>query len=161
MTEWKEFPLATRYYVSSDGEVYDRVKKMILKTFIRSGYEYASIFYTDSSAHLAGIHRMVAITFLDKPEEATEVNHKDGNKKNNHLSNLEWVTRSENIRHRIYELGETTPIGAPQKVMCVETGKVYKSHAEAARKTGCNRKSISACIAGKLKHAGGFSWIKV
>lgn len=45
------------------------------------------------------VHRMVAETFLDKEDGKDFVNHKDGNKKNNHVNNLEWCTRSENMQH--------------------------------------------------------------
>ena len=49
------------------------------------------------TSHL--IHRLVAITFLDNPNNKLTVNHKDGNKLNNHLCNLEWATYSENCKH--------------------------------------------------------------
>lgn len=45
------------------------------------------------------LHRIVAKTFVDNPENKSEVNHKDGNKKNNNADNLEWVSHYENLRH--------------------------------------------------------------
>jgi hypothetical protein len=53
----------------------------------------------------AYVHRLVAEAFLSHTPERPEVNHMDGNKLNNHASNLEWVTASENMRHRTHVLG--------------------------------------------------------
>lgn len=54
------------------------------------------------------VHRLVAITFLGNPPKGLEVNHKDGIKTNNHVSNLEYVTHSENVKHG-YRLGLYKP----------------------------------------------------
>lgn len=56
------------------------------------------------------VHRLVAITHLPNPNNLPEVNHKDGNKLNNKVSNLEWVTRNQNIQHS-FDTGLNTSVG--------------------------------------------------
>lgn len=56
--------------------------------------------YKDSSRKWFSIHRLVALHFLDNPENLPEVNHIDNNKQNNIYTNLEWCTRSENVIHQ-------------------------------------------------------------
>jgi hypothetical protein len=71
----------------------------ILKTnFSKTGYEKAKLF-KDGKRHYFSVHRLVALTFLSNDFNKKEVNHKDGNKSNNNISNLEWVTSSENQLH--------------------------------------------------------------
>ena len=87
------------YQVSNFGNVKNQHGK-ILKTYqINSGYLCLKLHDATGkrSGHL--VHRLVATAFLDNPK--TEVNHIDGNKHNNTLTNLEWCTRSENIRHAL------------------------------------------------------------
>jgi hypothetical protein len=55
------------------------------------------------------VHRLVAMAWIENPNESPQVNHKDGNKQNNHADNLEWVTNLENLRHG-HELGLFHPI---------------------------------------------------
>lgn len=82
------------YVVSNLGRVKNNKTNKILKPQCTNGYHKIHI----RKKNIA-IHRLVAITFLPNIENKTQVNHIDGNKNNNALSNLEWTTQSENIRH--------------------------------------------------------------
>ena len=93
--EWKEiFWLDGNYFVSNYGRVISLKwnKPRILKPFCCNGYLYVSI-----GGHDRRIHRLVATAFIPNPDGKKLVHHKDGNKQNNHISNLEWATSRENI----------------------------------------------------------------
>lgn len=85
------------YYITEDGKVLRE-----LKPWISSGYKDIKL----NGKHNL-IHRLVALAFVNNPNSETDVNHKDGNKMNNHYSNLEWCSRSENLKHSYRELGQT------------------------------------------------------
>lgn len=75
------------------------IKERILKTCLNpSGYEHAVVQNGVKTKHLS-VHRLVAIAFIDNPKGKKYINHIDGVKTNNQISNLEWVTRSENELH--------------------------------------------------------------
>lgn len=97
LTEWRNFPRAAEYQVSSCGQVkkLGKIKKL---TKHRNGYLVTGI-SIGKRRYTYCVHRLVAETFMMPQPPGTEINHKDGNKANNSVSNLEWVTRKENIRH--------------------------------------------------------------
>mgnify|MGYP004457772299 CR=1 FL=1 len=117
------------------------------------------------------IHRLVAQTFLENLENKHTVNHKDGNKQNNAIDNLEWATEKENTQHA-YKTGLIKPhmIGKKGKLsnnfkirvqIDKNNGKIineYSGAAEAERETGVNAQNISDCCNGKRKTAGGYIW---
>ena len=98
------------------------------------------------------VHRLVAESFLPNPKGLKQVNHIDGNKKNNELGNLEWVTNMENRIH-----AKANNLIARKKVMRSD-GMVFSSATEAMELTGVNNSSIGKVCKGINKKAGGYSW---
>lgn len=87
----------TGYYVFSDGTILGK-KKILKKTITPYGY-YSVCLYYNGLAKTFLVHRMVAECYIPNPENKPEVNHWDGDKLNNHESNLIWSTSKENIEH--------------------------------------------------------------
>lgn len=97
------------YIIYSDGRIYaNSTKKCFVKASITfDGYRQVnlkSIVAKNGYRQSIKVHRIVAMAFVGNPHGHKEVNHKDGNKLNNDASNLEWVSRSENIKHA-YSIG--------------------------------------------------------
>lgn len=74
--------------------------KILVGSVTPEGYPQVTLCRENKKRHIK-IHRIVATTFMDKPDETYVVNHKDGNKKNNFLCNLEWVSYSRNVKHAL------------------------------------------------------------
>ena len=89
-----------KYTVSSDGNVYSLkgIKKMLVGKIATSGYREVVINHLGKKKYLL-VHRLVASTFLPNPNDYRTVNHKDGNKINNNVANLEWCSDSDNLIH--------------------------------------------------------------
>lgn len=91
------------YYVWEHGVVQGKRGNILQGTLNGKGYKILSL-YIDGKVKTKAIHRMVAELFVPNPDNLPEVNHKDGNKMNNHKDNLEWTTRGGNIKHA-YDTG--------------------------------------------------------
>lgn len=87
-----------RYSITKDGRVFSNNRKKYLKGSIKNnGYIYVCLWL--GYKHSVHIHKLVAEAYLPNPNNLPQINHKDGNKMNNHADNLEWCTASHNMRH--------------------------------------------------------------
>ncbi|UXS76359.1 HNH endonuclease [Staphylococcus chromogenes] len=95
---WKDIG-ETNYQVSSKGNVRNKHTNRILAQWIHDG-RYKRVSFNGKGHR---VHRLVALYFIDNPLNKEEVNHIDGNKFNNNVENLEWVTSEENNKHALKE----------------------------------------------------------
>jgi DNA-binding transcriptional regulator YiaG len=100
---WKVIPaFGGRYEASERGEIRHSLNKNVRKARINKyGYLQLNFSKNDGTgkSDTILIHRLIAMTFIPNPNNLPEVNHIDGNKQNNHVSNLEWCSYSENGKH--------------------------------------------------------------
>lgn len=99
MEEWKVIEGFEDYEVSTEGRVWSSKSNKVLKTWVSNcNYELIGLSYNGKTKHKT-VHRIVAEAFIPNPYGKKQVNHKDGNKVNNKVTNLEWNTQSENMKH--------------------------------------------------------------
>ena len=153
------------YEVSSLGRIkslnYNHTGKEKILKICKDGRGYlCANLCKDGKAKNHAIHRLVAKAFLPNPDNLPQVNHKDENKENNKVENLEWCSRSYNCsygtRNKRTSEKNSKPVFSISKVngLIME----YTSATEAERVTGIAQQSICRCCKGKLKSAGGYIW---
>lgn len=165
--------------MSNMGRIYSFKTNKILKQMVGRGYLQVGLL-DNGKQKTAKVHRLVAEAFLPNENNYPCVNHKDENRKNNNVSNLEWCTHEYNNnygtrkekasktmkgkfkgeKHPFYGKKHTAEtkekMGKP--VICVTTGEVFKSIKEASEITGVNASNITQCCINKRQSAGKREW---
>ena len=158
--EFRDIPNFEGYQVSNFGTVisFKQSKKGRLLKQQKDRYGY--IYYCFGKKKMKA-HRLVMMAFCPcENMDNLQVSHLDDNKENNCLSNLCWATAKENDNwdSRNEKISENRKNKAGKQVLCIETGVIYPTAAEASRQTGIHRDSISRACRNKQKTAGGFHW---
>lgn len=149
------------YSVSNEGNVRNETTGRISAgRKSGNGYRKVSFYKNNEIVGTEYVHRLVASAFLQKGKEETEVNHIDGNKENNRIENLEWVTSSGNTEHAV-ATGAFLPWGKARKPIFatnIENGEslFFKSIGEAERVIGTRH--ISHVLNGTRRHAKGYTF---
>lgn len=123
---WKIIPFEDNYEVSHNGEVRNATTKHI-KSLRKSGSGYLRVTLYPSGKTYS-IHRLVALVLIENPNNLPSVNHKNGNKLDNRVTNLEWCTPKENTRHAIDIIKTIAPrnwYGDKNPAVTLDYGLVY------------------------------------
>lgn len=157
MEIWKDAPGFPGYQVSASGRV---------KRTTKGGKELRPVRYSNGycvvnlSGKRIGVHRLVALAFIPNPKGLPEINHKDEDKQNNNVNNLEWCDRVYNNNYGSRTLRASVSRSCPVKQLSL-TGEIisvfYGIH-EADRQTGIDYRNIHRVLSGRRKTAGGYRW---
>lgn len=100
------------------------------------------------------LHRLVATAFIPNPNNLPQVNHRDENKQNNSVENLEWCSAKENINYGTGIKRSSEKRSKP--VLCVELNQIFPSLNEAARQLRLNVGNLGSVLTGRYKTTGGY-----
>lgn len=139
------------YAVTSCGKVWGYKRNRFLSPRLHNGYLRVALCKNGVTKDFF-VQRIVAEAFIPNPNNLPQVNHKDENKENNCVRNLEWCNAEYNINYG------TRNSRMSKGVRCVELNKIYNSITEAAQDTKVKIQHISACLLGHQKTAGKCHW---
>ena len=167
------------YLITLDGKVFSLYTMKFLKLKVtNAGYNQIQLFDGEGDYKYFSVHRLVAEAYISNPENKQYVNHVDGNKLNNCLLNLEWVTLSENMKHA-YD-NNLIKLSDKKLKACSENGKkngfknlkdrsrlildlnngiFYQSCTEAARIYGISHQYMSDMLSGKVKNKTSLKYV--
>ena len=144
------------YQVTSCGKVWSYKSGKFLKPVKdKVGYSIVGL-HKDGEQKKYYIHRLVAMTYIPNPDNLPQVNHKDENKENNALPNLEWCDQKYNINYGSHNKRMAKSLSKP--VFCEELNRKFDGARIAARELGLDQSHITQCCKGKQKTTGGYHW---
>ena len=145
------------YAVTSCGKVWSyRSKKFLKPTRKANGYLRVCL-YKNKEKNYFYVHRLILETYCPCDDmDRLQVNHRNENKENNCLNNLEWMAAKDNMNHGTRNKRAGDKLG--KRVLCVETKIIYSSAHEADRQTGVCYQNITKVCRRERKTAGGYHW---
>ena len=152
------------------GSMHSGKPKVMKLSKSSSGYLHVQL-YKNGVAKTLLVHTLVANAFIPNPDCLPEVNHKDGDKTNNTVSNLEWVTKSQNtihaiknnfrpVNHSLGKKGKDCKTSKPVEQYNLDGSfiRLWDSREDAAASLGVRRSSICDCANGRKKTCCGYVW---
>lgn len=165
--EYKPIQGFPGYMIGNDGTILSSKRsKGYIKTFTNPKGYYFAYLYKDNKRHILALHRLVAIHFIENPNNYLCVNHKDENPANNHYSNLEWCSYSYNRSYGTCEDRRTKALSKYFKVAQYSSNgdfiKVWDNCSIAGRALGMtNGNCVNYCALHPWCKSKGFYWRKV
>lgn len=136
-----------------------RLKGKVLSSGLNSRGYLIVILYRDGGTKNKTVHRLVASAFIPNPDNLPQINHRDEDKTNNAVSNLEWCSALYNMRYGTHSERVAKALERPIYVIADSNHRYYfDSIKKASELIGLKRSTVSECVRGKLKHHHGFSF---